>query len=81
MARKRGTPIRSLYRIYEAIAAREYVVIGPEVEYFLSSIAGEFANAFNWRMSLGMRRDKESIFSVRRLMRCFPPFPPETAPT
>ncbi|PGH31337.1 hypothetical protein GX50_05876 [[Emmonsia] crescens] len=32
--RARDTAIRSLYRIYEAIAAREYVVIGPEVEYF-----------------------------------------------
>ncbi|KLJ13656.1 hypothetical protein EMPG_11419 [Blastomyces silverae] len=32
--RARDTPLRSLYRIYEALAAREYVVIGPEVEYF-----------------------------------------------
>ncbi|KAK2781147.1 hypothetical protein FQN52_001794 [Onygenales sp. PD_12] len=32
--RARDTPLHSLYRIYEALTAREYVVIGPEVEYF-----------------------------------------------
>ncbi|KAG5297792.1 hypothetical protein I7I48_07038 [Histoplasma ohiense] len=32
--RARDTPLRSIYRIYEAITARECVVIGSEVEYF-----------------------------------------------
>lgn len=31
--RARDTPIRSLYRLYEAMAAGEYYAIGPEVEY------------------------------------------------
>lgn len=104
--RARDTPIRSLYRIYEAIAAREYDVIGPEVEYFfyqrrrswavcriqdprdrdpiryaiLASIAEELAVAFNWRMSLGMRRDKRKHIYRKTLDEVLPPFPPETAP-
>lgn len=32
--RARDTPLRCLYRIYEAMAARETYAIGPEVEYF-----------------------------------------------
>ncbi|KAL2823581.1 hypothetical protein BDW59DRAFT_96629 [Aspergillus cavernicola] len=32
--RARDTPIRSLYRIYEAMAARNFYAVGPEVEYF-----------------------------------------------
>ncbi|KAE8311160.1 hypothetical protein BDV41DRAFT_350276 [Aspergillus transmontanensis] len=31
--RARDTPIRSMYRLYEAMAAGEYYAIGPEVEY------------------------------------------------
>ena len=82
--RARDTPLRSLYRIYEALVAREHYAVGPEVEYFwyqarrpwelhrmpdpcdrdpiwyaiLACIAEELAKAFNWRLSLGMRREK-----------------------
>ncbi|KAE8346432.1 hypothetical protein BDV24DRAFT_158667 [Aspergillus arachidicola] len=80
--RARDTPIRSMYRLYEAMAAGEYYAIPPEVEYFwyqrswilcrvpdprdpdpvryaiLASIIEELAKTFNWRLSLGMRRDK-----------------------
>ncbi|CAI7668938.1 unnamed protein product [Penicillium pancosmium] len=90
--RARDTPIRSLYRLYEALVAREFYAIGPEVEYFfyqssrawaihripdpqdqdpvryaiLSCIAEELALAFNWRMSLGMRREKIAPIWTKR---------------
>ncbi|KAI9925073.1 hypothetical protein MW887_006481 [Aspergillus wentii] len=104
--RARDTPIRSLYRIYEAMTAREYYAIGPEVEYFwyqarrswavhripdprdpdpvryaiLACIAEELAKAFNWRLSLGMRRDRSKHIYRKTLEDALPPFAPETAP-
>lgn len=104
--RARDTPLRSLYRIYEAMAAREHFAIGPEVEYFwyqsrrswalhripephdrdpvrsaiLACIAEELAEAFNWRLSLGMRRDKNKHIYRKTLDEALPPYTPETAP-
>lgn len=104
--RARDTPIRSLYRLYEAIVAREFYAIGPEVEYFfyqsrrawaihripdpedqdpvryaiLSCIAEELALAFNWRMSLGMRRDKSKHIYRKSFDDLLPPFTAEAAP-
>ncbi|OQE31543.1 hypothetical protein PENSTE_c001G04672 [Penicillium steckii] len=104
--RSRDTPIRSLYRIYEALVAREFYAIGPEVEYFfyqsrrawalhripdphdrdpvryaiLSCIAEELALAFNWRMSLGMRRDKSKHIYRKSFDDLLPPFTAEVAP-
>ncbi|KAK2758614.1 hypothetical protein FQN54_003304 [Arachnomyces sp. PD_36] len=105
--RARDTPIRSIYRIYEAIASRVYDAISPEVEYFfyqkrrswavhriqdpcdpdpvryaiLASIAEQLADAFNWRMSLGMRRDKRKHIYRKTIDEALPPFPQETAPS
>lgn len=54
------TPLRSLYRIYEALVACGYVAISPEL-----------ASAFNWRLSLGMRRDKRKYHHRHRpLLHC-----------
>lgn len=104
--RARDTPIRSLYRIYEAVTAREFYAIGPEVEYFfyqsrrswaihrlpdpndsdpvryaiLACIAEELALAFNWRMSLGMRRDKSQHVYRKSFDDLLPPFTAEAAP-
>lgn len=104
--RARDTPLRVLYRIYEAMVAREYYAIGPEVEYFwyqsrrawavhripdprdrdpvryaiLACIAEELARAFNWRMSLGMRRDKHQHIYRKTFEDQLPPFTPEDAP-
>ncbi|OJJ50432.1 hypothetical protein ASPZODRAFT_2118010 [Penicilliopsis zonata CBS 506.65] len=104
--RARDTPIRSIYRIYEAMAAREYVAIGPEVEYFwyqarhswsvhcipdpcdhdpiryaiLACIAEELADAFNWRLSQGLRRDGKHIYR-ETLDDVLPNYTPETAPS
>lgn len=103
--RARDTPIRSMYRLYEAMAAGEYYAIRPEVEYFwyqrswvlsrvpdprdydpvryaiLASIAEELAKAFNWRLSLGMRRDKRKHIYRKALEDVLPPYTPETAPS
>ncbi|KAB8239245.1 hypothetical protein ETB97_010268 [Aspergillus alliaceus] len=103
--RARDTPIRSLYRLYEAMAAREYYAIGPEVEYFwyqrswtlccvpdprdpdpvryaiLACITEELAKAFNWRLSLGMRRDRRKHVYRKTLDEVLPSYTPETAPT
>ncbi|ODM14409.1 hypothetical protein SI65_10144 [Aspergillus cristatus] len=104
--RARDTPLRSLYRIYEAMIAREYYAIGPEVEYFwyqnrwswalqrlpdpcdedpvryalLSCIAEELARAFNWRLGLGMRRDRNKHVYRKTIDEELPPFTSETAP-
>lgn len=104
--RARDTPLRTLYRIYEALAARHFYAIGPEVEYFwyqtrrswavqripdprdpdpvryaiLACIAEELAEACNWRLSLGMRRDKRKHIYRKTLDDVLPPFTPETAP-
>ncbi|KAJ5379087.1 hypothetical protein N7509_012206 [Penicillium cosmopolitanum] len=104
--RARDTPIRSLYRLYEALVAREFYAIGPEVEYFfyqsrrawaihripdpqdqdpvryaiLSCIAEELALAFNWRMSLGMRREKSKHIYRKSFDDLLPPFTAEAAP-
>ncbi|GLI74355.1 hypothetical protein PoHVEF18_002592 [Penicillium ochrochloron] len=105
--RARDTPLRALYRIYEAVVAREFYAIGSEVEYFwyqsreawaahripdphdvdpvryaiLACIAEELARAFNWRMSLGMRRDKSKHIYRKTFEDPLPPFTPETAPS
>lgn len=42
--RSRDTPLRSLYRIYEAMVAREYYAIAPEVEYFWYQTRGSWAD-------------------------------------
>ncbi|KAJ5098735.1 hypothetical protein N7532_005736 [Penicillium argentinense] len=104
--RARDTPLRSLYRLYEAIVAREFYAIGPEVEYFfyqsrrswaihripdpedhdpvryaiLACIAEELALAFNWRMGLGMRRDKTKHIYRKTFDDLLPPFVAEIAP-
>lgn len=104
--RSRDTPLRALYRIYEAVVAREFYAIGSEVEYFwyqprknwavhripdpqdsdpvryaiLACIAEELALAFNWRMSLGMRRDKNKHIYRKTFEDCLPSFVPEMAP-
>ncbi|KAF9893922.1 hypothetical protein FE257_008893 [Aspergillus nanangensis] len=105
--RARDTPIRSLYRIYEAMAAREYYAVGPEVEYFwyhagrswelshvpdprdadpvryaiLACIIEELAYAFNWRLSLGMRRDKKNHIHRKTFDEPLPPYTEVTAPS
>lgn len=104
--RARDTPLRSLYRIYEALVAREYYAIGPEVEYFwyqarrpwdlhripdpcdrdpvryaiLACIAEELAKAFNWRLSLGMRREKSKHIYPEMYGDIPPPFTPVVPP-
>ncbi|KAJ5689966.1 hypothetical protein N7462_004358 [Penicillium macrosclerotiorum] len=104
--RARDTPLRSLYRIYEAMAAREFYAIGAEVEYFwyqsrgswaahhipdphdrdpvryaiLACIAEELARSFNWRMRIGMRRDKSKHIFRKTFDDPLPPFTPETPP-
>ncbi|KAE8355113.1 hypothetical protein BDV28DRAFT_57883 [Aspergillus coremiiformis] len=104
--RARDTPVRSLYRIYEAMAARQYTAISSEVEYFwkqvrqswavhripdpgdhdpiryalLASIAEELANAFNWRLEMGMRRDVTQNIYRDTFDDELPPFTPEVAP-
>lgn len=87
--RSRDTPLRSLYRLYEAAMGGEAIieVIGYETEYFwyqnrrswdldripdpqdpdpiryavLACFVEALVKAFNWRLSLGMRRDKNHI--------------------
>ncbi|KAJ5677800.1 uncharacterized protein N7477_003433 [Penicillium maclennaniae] len=104
--RARDTPLRALYRIYEAMVAREPYAIGPQVEYFfyqnerswkvsqipdpcdcdpvryaiLACVAEELARAFNWRMSVGMRRDKRKHIYRKTFEDLLPPFVAETAP-
>ncbi|KAE8373552.1 hypothetical protein BDV26DRAFT_285021 [Aspergillus bertholletiae] len=41
--RARDTPLRSLYRIYEAMAARQYTAIPAEVEYFWHQVRRSWA--------------------------------------
>ncbi|KAF7717534.1 Uncharacterized protein PECH_005462 [Penicillium ucsense] len=105
--RSRDTPLRALYRIYEAVVAREFYAIGSEVEYFwyqsgrkwavhripnprdrdpvryaiLACVAEELAQAFNWRMSLGMRRDKNKHIYRQTFEDSLPSFVPEIAPS
>lgn len=104
--RAKDTPLRSLYRVYEALVAREHYAVGPEVEYFwyqarrpwelhcipdpcdrdpgryaiLACIAGELAEAFNWRLSLGMRREKSKHIYPEMYGDVPPPFTPVVAP-
>ncbi|OGM49924.1 hypothetical protein ABOM_001471 [Aspergillus bombycis] len=104
--RARDTPLWSLYRIYEAMTARQYPAISSEVEYFwgqvrqswavccipdpgdrdliryaiLASIAEELADAFNWRLGLGLRRDRTKNIYRNTLNDELPPFDPEIAP-
>jgi hypothetical protein len=80
--RARDTPLRCLYRLYEAMASGEYAPMGKETEYFwyqrswtlhkiphpqdpdpvrlaiLACLVEELVTAFNWRLSLGMRRNR-----------------------
>ena len=84
--RARDTPIRSIYRMYEAMIADVYVVIGAETEYFwyqrdwdlqsipdphdpdpiryamVACLVEELVEACNWRLSLGMRRNRKHIY-------------------
>lgn len=84
--RARDTPLRSLYRLYEAMVSDVYVAMGKETEYFwyqrswslhsipdprdpdpiryavLACLLEELVAAFNWRLSLGMRRDHNHIY-------------------
>ncbi|KAI1930173.1 hypothetical protein LOZ66_002071 [Ophidiomyces ophidiicola] len=101
--RARDTPLRSLYRMYDAMISGEYASLGPETEYFwyqrcwtlhdipdpkdpdpvryaiLASLLEELVVAFNWRLSLGLRRDRKHIIRVRD---CdpYPPYDPVVAP-
>lgn len=103
--RARDTPLRSLYRLYEAIASGEYVAMGPETEYFwyqfrkqwalhlipdpqdpdpvryaiLACLVEELVCAFNWRLSLGMRRNRAHVYRERDADP-YPPFTPERFP-
>lgn len=47
----------------------------------LACIAEELARAFNWRLGLGMRRDKSKHVYRKTLDEELPPFTPETAPS
>lgn len=103
--RARDTPLRSLYRLYEAIMSGEYVAMGPETEYFwfqsrkqwalhlipdpqdpdpvryavLACLVEELVCAFNWRLSLGMRRNRAHVYRERDADP-YPPFTPERLP-
>lgn len=103
--RARDTSIRSLYRLYEAMASGNYAPIGPETEYFwyqsrkqwaahliedpkdpdpvryaiLACLAEELVAAFNWRLSLGMRRNRQHLYRERN-GDPYPPFEPERLP-
>ncbi|KAG5287188.1 hypothetical protein I7I48_03054 [Histoplasma ohiense] len=87
--RSHDTPLRSLYRMYEATMAGEsmIVAIGYEVEYFwyqsgpaweldcipdpqdpdpiryaiLACIVESMPEAFNFKLSIGMRRDRKNV--------------------
>ncbi|PGH16866.1 hypothetical protein AJ79_01510 [Helicocarpus griseus UAMH5409] len=104
--RSRDTSLRSLYRLYEAMAAGEYAPIGQEVEYFwyqsrkrwelhmienprdpdpiryaiLACLAEELVNAFNWRLSLGMRRNHRHILRETE-EEPYPPYEPVLGPS
>ncbi|KAE8381565.1 HAD-like domain-containing protein [Aspergillus bertholletiae] len=101
--RARDTPLRSLYRMYEAMISGMYEALGPETEYFwyqrnwslqgirdprdtdpvryaiLACLVEELVVAFNWRLSLGLRRDCNHI--MRETGKdSFPPYAPLSAP-
>lgn len=104
--RARDTSLRSLYRLYEAIASGNYVALGPETEYFwyqsrkrwalhlipdpadpelvryavLACLVEELVCAFNWRLSLGMRRNGEHQYRERN-SDPYPQFVPERLPS
>ncbi|KAE8353787.1 hypothetical protein BDV28DRAFT_147724 [Aspergillus coremiiformis] len=102
--RARDTPMRSLYRMYEAMISGMYEALGPETEYFwyqrnwslqsirdpqdadpvryaiLACLMEELVVAFNWRLSLGLRRNRKHI--VRESGKdSLPPYTPLTGPT
>lgn len=99
----RDTPLRSLYRMYEAMASGVYTALGFETEYFwhqsgwmlesvpdphdndpiryaiIACLIEELVVAFNWRMSLGLRRNRKNI--VRETSEDpYPPYEPVMAP-
>ncbi|PGH02791.1 hypothetical protein GX51_04402 [Blastomyces parvus] len=79
--RARDTPLRSLYRIYEALAAHPGDGDVDAIRYaLLACIAEELAKAFNWRMSYGMRRDKCKQIRCKSVGDELPAFEPETVP-
>ncbi|WEW60452.1 hypothetical protein PRK78_005938 [Emydomyces testavorans] len=87
--RSRDTPLRSLYRLYEAVMGGDEMlpVIGYETEYFwrqgrrswelhripdpkdsdpiryaiIACVVEALLDAFNWRLSLGLRRNGKNI--------------------
>ncbi|KDE80669.1 hypothetical protein AO1008_07119 [Aspergillus oryzae 100-8] len=101
--RLRDTPMRSLYRMYEAMLSGLYEALGPETEYFwyqrnwslqgirdpqdadpvryaiLACLVEELVVAFNWRLSLGLRRDRNHI--MRETGKdSLPPYAPLSGP-
>ncbi|KAE8393824.1 HAD-like domain-containing protein [Aspergillus alliaceus] len=102
--RARDTPMRSLYRMYEAMISGMYEALGPETEYFwyqrkwslqsirdpddadpvryaiLACLVEELVVAFNWRLSLGLRRDRNHIMRETG-QDSMPPYTPLTGPT
>ena len=101
--RARDTPLRSLYRMYEAMLSGVYVALGAETEYFwyqrtwslqsiadprdpdpiryavLACLVDELVAAFNWRLSLGLRRNRKHIIRETD-SDPYPPYAPITAP-
>lgn len=83
--RARDTPLRCLYRMYQAMASGVYEDLGKETEYFwyqrnwslwsirdpldpdpvryaiIACLLEELVIALNWRLSLGMRRNRNHI--------------------
>ncbi|KAF7596202.1 hypothetical protein BBP40_002734 [Aspergillus hancockii] len=102
--RARDTPLRSLYRMYDAIISGTYEALGPETEYFwyqpkwslqgicdpqdtdpvryaiLACLVEELVVAFNWRLSLGLRRDRNHILRETG-QDSFPSYTSLTGPT
>ncbi|PWY91922.1 hypothetical protein BO94DRAFT_383818 [Aspergillus sclerotioniger CBS 115572] len=102
--RVRDTPLRCVYRMYEAMASGVYEVLGTETEYFwyqkgwslqsisdprdddsvryamIACLVEELVVAFNWRLSLGMRRNRKHI--IRKTEDDpWPPYTPLVGPT
>ncbi|KAJ5707744.1 hypothetical protein N7488_007545 [Penicillium malachiteum] len=101
--RMRDTPLRSVYRIYEAHLADRYALIGKETEYFffrpgwrlrdipdpkdtdpircavIACIVEELQESLNWKLSLGLRRNRQHILRERD-EDPYPEFTPEELP-
>lgn len=104
--RSRDTPLRSLYRLYEAIIGGDEMlpVVGYETEYFffqsrrswklsripdpqdpdpiryaiLASIVEGLLESFNFRLSVGLRRDYKHVIATNE---GYAPYDPELGPS